>query len=103
MSSHFFELLKVKGFIEADQEELEAQVVYPFDGIGHLVASVSFSPGGGKMVLGPEKDAVRCIDCKPVTDYSDWETFCLVKVQDPPYDPRLLIVRQSQLVKPSIN
>jgi len=55
------------------------------------------------MVLGPEKDAIRYIDCKPVTDYSDWDTFCLVKVQDPPYDPRLLIVRQEQLMKPPIN
>jgi len=55
------------------------------------------------MVLGPAKNAIRCIDCKPVTDYSDWDTYCLVKVEDPPYDPRLLIVRQGQLVKPSIN
>lgn len=102
MSSHFFELLKVKGFIEADQEQLEKQLV-PFRGIGHLIASVSFSPGGGKMVLGPAKNAVRCIDCEPVTDYSDWETFCLVKVEDPPYDPRLLIVRQEQLETPPIN
>jgi len=102
LSSYVFELLKVKGFIEADREELEDQLV-PFRGIGSLVASVSFSPGGGKMVLGPEKDAIRCFDCKPVKDYSDWDTFCLIKVEDPPYDPRLLIVRQEQLETPSVN
>ena len=95
--------LKTKWFTEAEKEEIESQVVHPFDGIGHLVASVSFSPGGGKMVLGPEKDAIRCIDCEPVTDYSDWDTYCLVKVQDPPWDARLLVVRQEQLVTPAIN
>ena len=73
------------------------------DGIGHLVASVSFSPTGGKMILGPKKDDVRCINCEPVEDYSDWDTFCLVEVQDPPWDARLVIVRQEYLEKAPIN
>ena len=104
MSSLLLEYIKTRWFTEdADQEELETESVQ-FDGIiGHLVASVSFRPEGGKMVLGPEKDAMRCIDCKPVKDYSDWDTFCLVKIEDPPYDPRLLVVREEHLEKPPIN
>jgi hypothetical protein len=104
LSSPLFEYLKVKGFTEDSEEALESQVVDSVDGIiGHLVASVSFGPSGEKMILGPKKDEVRYIDCVPIEDYSDWDTYCLVKVQDHPYDARLLIVRQDQLEKPPIN
>jgi len=106
LSSHVFELLKIKGFHAAEQEELQAQSVrfrLKPDEIGHMVASVSFCPTGGKMLFGPKKDEVRVINCEATDDYSDWDTFCLVKVEDPPYDPRLLIVRQEYLEKPPIN
>ncbi len=107
MSSLLFEYIKTRWFTEqADQEELESELarlrLRP-DEIGHMVASVSFCPTGGKMVFGPKKDEVRIIDCAATDDYSDWDTFCLVKVQDPPWDPRLLVVRQEDLEKPPIN
>ncbi|MFQ5539354.1 MAG: hypothetical protein ACE5FB_03055 [Candidatus Binatia bacterium] len=96
------EWLRVTWFCEdAEKHELEDQVV-PFRGIGSLVASVSFSPTGGKMVLGPKKDEVRCIDCVPVKDYSDWDTYCLVQL-DHIGGPELLIVRQQDLEKPTIH
>lgn len=106
MSSHVFELLKIKGFHAAEQKELEAESArfrLKPDQIGHMVASVSFCPTGGKMLFGPKIDEVQIINCETTDDYSDWDTFCLVKVEDPPYDPRLFIVRQEHLEKPPIN
>ena len=55
------------------------------------------------MLFGPKIDEVQIINCETTDDYSDWDTFCLVKVQDPPWDPRLLVVRQEDLEKPPIN
>jgi hypothetical protein len=98
--------LKVRWFTEAEQEDLESERVrlrFRPDEIGEMIASVSFCPTGGKMILGPKKDEVRIIDCEAVDDYSDWDTFCLVKVQDPPWDPRLLVVRHDDLEKPPVN
>lgn len=103
MSSPLLGYLKTRWFTEAEQSELESQVVRKIDGIGHLIASVSFGPTDEKMILGPKKDDVRCINCEPIEDYSDWATYCLVKVQDHPWDARLLVVRQDQLEKPPIN
>ena len=104
MSSPLLGYLKTRWFTEqAEKEELDAEVVHPFGGIGHLIASVSFGPAGAKMILGPKKDEVRCINCEPIEDYSDWDTYCLVQVQDPPWDARLLVVRQGQLETPLIN
>ncbi len=94
--------LRVTWFCEdAEKHQLEDQLV-PFRGIGHLVCSVSFSPTGGKMVLGPKKDEVRCIDCEPVEDYTDWDTYCLVQ-HDRLGGPELLIVRQEHLEKATIH
>lgn len=103
MSSHLLEYLKTRWFTEhADKDALVSALV-PFNGIGHMIASVSFCPTGGKMILGPKKNEIRVIGCETSDDYSDWDTFCLVKVEDPPFDPRLLIVRQEQLETPPIN
>ncbi len=106
MSSLLLEYLKMRWFTKAEEEELESELarfrLRP-DEIGHMVVSVSFCPTGGKMVFGPKKDQVRIINCEATDDYSDWVTFCLVKVQDPPWDPRLLVVRQEDLEKPPIN
>jgi len=102
MSTALFNYLNTKWFTEtAEKHEMEEKAIR-FDGIGHLVASVSFCPTGGKMVLGPKKDEVRCIGCTPVKDYSDWDTYCLVQMDEMIGGPRLIVVRQEHLVKPSI-
>ncbi len=104
MSSPLLGYLKTRWFTEAEKEDLESKLVHSVDGvIGHLIASVSFGPTDEKMILGPKIDEVRCINCEPIEDYSDWDTYCLVKVQDHPWDARLLVVRQDQLEKPPIN
>ncbi len=96
--------LRVGWFCEhAEKHELEDQSVR-FEGIGHLVASVSFCPSGGKMVLGPKKDEIRIIECNipENKDYSDWDTYCLVQMDEMLGGPRLIVVRQEHLVRPSI-
>ena len=98
--------LKTRWFTKAEQEELESELVrfrFRPGEIGSIVAAVSFCPTGGKMIFGPKKEEVRIINCDTTDDYSGWDTYCLVKVQDPPWDARLLVVRQDQLETPPIN
>jgi hypothetical protein len=103
MSTPLFNYINMRWFTEtAEKHEMEEMAVR-FDGIGHMVASVSFGPTGGKMVLGPKKDEMRCIDCKPVDDYSDWDTFCLVQLDEMIGGPRLIVVRQQYLVGATVN